>query len=368
MIVARSNRSVFGYWWWTVDRVLMLGLAILALIGLILVFAASGPIGIRQYNSATYFIERQAVFVLMSLTLMLLASMLAPRGVLRLAFFLLVVFLVLTALAPFGPEVKGAHRWLDFGGFRLQPSEFVKPTLAITVAWMLARTDGLRGLLPAMVPVVLTLAMLARQPDIGMAFVVASVFGIQLFLAGLGWFWIIAAAGAGIGGLWGAYQFFPHFTQRVDGFMDPSKEVYQVDKAMNAVASGGFFGRGPGEGEVKFKLPDAHSDFIFAATAEEFGVITCLILVVLFFFLLYRALSRVSSLSDRFCLLAAGGLAAQFGLQAFINMAVNLNLMPTKGMTLPFVSYGGSSLLAFGLSMGLLLALTRRGARLDMHR
>lgn len=368
IVVARSDRSVLGSWWWTVDRVLMLGFAILAVIGLILVFAASGPVAIRNNNPATYFVERQAVFLAASIGLMLCASMLSPRGVLRLSLFLLAVFIGLTALTPFGPEVKGAHRWLDFGSFRLQPSEFVKPTLAVVVAWLLARSQGLRGLWPSLLPVCLALVMLARQPDIGMAFVVAAVFGIQLFLAGLGWGWITAAAGAGIGGLWGAYLFYPHFTQRVDGFMDPSQEVYQVDKAMNAVASGGLFGRGPGEGVVKFQLPDAHSDFIFAATAEEFGVITCLALVGLFFFLLSRALRRVSGLHDRFCLLAAGGLAAQFGLQAFINMAVNLNLMPTKGMTLPFISYGGSSLLAFGLSMGLLLALTRRGARLELVR
>ena len=366
--VARSDRSLFGAWWWTVDRVLMVGFAILALIGLILVFAASGPIAIRNNDPATYFVERQALFAILSLLAMLGASMLSPRGVLRLSVLLLLVFMALTALTPYGPEVKGAHRWLDFGSFRLQPSEFVKPTVAIVAAWLLARTEGLRGLLPALFPVVLILAMLAHQPDIGMAFVVAAVFGIQLFLAGLGWAWIVAAAGAGIGGLWCAYLFFPHFTQRVDGFMDPSQEVYQVAKALGAVASGGWLGRGPGEGVVKFQLPDAHSDFIFAATAEEFGIVTCLVLIGLFAFLLFRALNRVTNLHDRFCLLAAGGLAAQFGLQAFINMAVNLNLMPTKGMTLPFISYGGSSLLAFGLSIGLLLALTRRGARLDLSR
>lgn len=368
IVVARGDRSLLGSWWWTVDRVLMLGFAILALVGLILVFAASGPIAIRNNDPATYFVERQALFLAASLVVMVLASMLSPRGVLRLAILLLAVFLALTLFTPFGPEVKGAHRWLDFGSFRLQPSEFVKPALAVSISAILARSPGLRGLLPALLPVGVALALVARQPDIGMAFVIAAVFGIQLFLAGLGWIWIIAAAGAGMAGLWGAYLFYPHFTQRVDGFLDPSQEVYQVDKAMNAVVSGGLLGRGPGEGVVKFQLPDAHSDFIFAATAEEFGVITCLILVGGFFFLLYRSLRRVGSLSDRFCLLAAGGLAAQFGLQAFINMAVNLNLMPTKGMTLPFISYGGSSLLAFGLSTGLMLALIRRGARLETAR
>ena len=368
IVVARGDRSLFGSWWWTVDRVLMVGFAILTLIGLILVFAASGPIAIRQNSPPTFFVERQAMFACLSLALMAATSMLSPRGALRLSVLCLLVFMALTAFTPYGPEVKGAHRWLDFGSFRLQPSEFVKPTMAVVIAWLLARTDGMRGLLPAMFPVMLMLAMLARQPDIGMAFVVAAVFGVQLFLGGLGWIWILAAAAAGIGGLWSAYLFFPHFTHRVDGFMDPSQEVYQVAKALNAVASGGLFGRGPGEGVVKFQLPDAHSDFIFAATAEEFGIVTCLVLISLFAFLLFRALNRVTKLHDRFCLLAAGGIAAEFGLQAFINMAVNLNLMPTKGMTLPFISYGGSSLLAFGLSIGLLLALTRRGASLDAAR
>lgn len=367
IVVPRSDRTVFGSWWWTVDRTLMAGFMVLALIGIILVFAASGPVALSKHLQEMFFVTKQVTFIVPALVLMVLVSMLAPLGVLRLGVLAYVTAIVLTSLTPYGPEIKGAHRWLEFGGLNLQPSEFIKPSLVVVTAWLLARKPGLGGLLPALVPALMALVLLVRQPDIGMAFVVAAIFGTQLFLAGLSWFWITGAVGAGMGGLWMAYLFLPHFTQRVNGFMDPTKEVYQVDKALNAIASGGFFGRGPGEGVVKFQLPDAHADFIFAATAEEFGVITCLLLLGLFFFLIFRALQRTAMAQDRFCLLAAGGLTAEFGLQAVINMAVNLNMMPTKGMTLPFISYGGSSLLALGLGVGMLLALTRRGARLEVR-
>ena len=196
---------------------------------------------------------------------------------------------------------------------------------------------------------------------------VAAVYGVQLFVAGLNWFWVVLFLGVGVMGAWQAYLWLPHFTDRVNEFLDPSSLGYQIERALRAVASGGLFGRGPGEGEQKWHLPDAHADFIFAATAEEFGIVACLALVALFSFLILRGLWRINESSDRFVQLAATGLVAEFGLQALINMAVNLNLIPTKGMTLPFISYGGSSLLALAIAMGMLLALTRRGARLQLR-
>jgi cell division protein FtsW len=193
------------------------------------------------------------------------------------------------------------------------------------------------------------------------------VYGLQLFVAGLAWFWVLLLLGVGVFGAWQAYLWLPHFAERVNDFLDPSSLGYQIERALRAVAAGGLFGRGPGEGIQKWHLPDAHADFIFAATAEEFGIVACLALVALFAFLILRGLWRVNESSDRFVQLAATGLIAELGLQALINMAVNLNLIPTKGMTLPFISYGGSSLLALAIAMGMLLALTRRGARLQLR-
>jgi cell division protein FtsW len=286
--------------------------------------------------------------------------------VLRLAALLLLVFGLLVALVPFlAPEIKGARRWLAVGGTLLQPSEFLKPALAVVVAWLLAtlRPPVAFPLTALLVGTVVVL--LLQQPDLGMVALVGLVFGCQLFVAGLPWILVLGGIVAGAGGGVLAYRAFPHVRSRIDSFLDPDGAGYQVDKALRAVESGGLFGRGPGEGIQKFYLPDAHTDFVFAATAEEYGIFACLVLVGLFLLLLARGLGRAALAQDRFCQLAATGLAAQLGLQALINMAVNLNLMPTKGMTLPFVSYGGSSLVALALGMGMLLALTRRGVRLE---
>jgi cell division protein FtsW len=312
------------------------------------------------------FIVKHVLFLGPALLLLVGTSLLAPRGVLRLAWGMLVLFGFLLLLTPiFGQEVKGAHRWLVLAGMQVQPSEFVKPAVSVVCAWLLTRKTGLGALPETAVLVVAVLLVLVQQPDIGMSAVIAFVYGVQLFVAGLAWPWIVAMALMGLGGLWQAYLFWPHFRDRVNDFLDPGSLGYQVEQALRAVASGGFFGRGPGEGVTKFRLPDAHADFIFAATAEEFGVLACLLLVALFAFVMLRGLWRVQESADRFVQLAAAGLIAQFGLQALINMAVNLNLMPTKGMTLPFISYGGSSLLALAVGMGMLLALTRRGVRLE---
>ena len=294
-------------------------------------------------------------------------SMLAPLGVLRLGVGMYAGFGVLLLLTLFyAPEVKGATRWLPIFGVPLQPSEFVKPGVVILAGWLLSRWPGTGGLPAAMATVLPVLAVLVLQPDVGMTAVVGAVFGVQLFVAGLTWFWVLLLLGVAGVGLWQAYLWLPHFADRVNDFLDPGSLGYQIERALRAVAEGGLFGRGPGEGVQKWHLPDAHADFIFAATAEEFGVVACLALVALFAFLILRGLWRVNDTGDRFVQLAATGLIAEFGLQALINMAVNLNLIPTKGMTLPFISYGGSSLLALAIAMGMLLALTRRGARLQL--
>lgn len=363
----RTDRTLLGSWWWSVDRVMLGAVAILALVGVVLIFAASPAVAERVYGAEMRFVLKHLIFLAPAGLLLVGVSLLAPRGVLRLAFALYGLFGFLLLLTLFlAPEVKGAQRWLPIFGTPLQPSEFVKPALVVVAAYLLARRPGLGGFQASALAVLPVLAVLVGQPDIGMTAVVAAVYGVQLFLAGLAWIWVALLAVAALFGAWQAYLWLPHFAERINDFFDPASLGYQVERALRAVAAGGLFGRGPGEGVQKWHLPDAHADFIFAATAEEFGIIACLLLVALFAFLILRGLWRVGEAGDRFAQLAAAGLVVQIGLQALINMAVNLNLIPTKGMTLPFISYGGSSLLALAIAVGMLLALTRRGARLEL--
>ena len=365
---SRTDRSILGSWWWTVDRVLLAGFGVLALVGVIMIFTASPPVAARLYGSEMRLVHKHLMFLVPAIFLMVGASTLAPRGVLRLATGMLFLFgLLLLGTLFFGAAAKGATRWINVLGAPLQPSEFVKPALAVTTAWFLSSRPGLKGIGRAAIPVGIAIMLLMLQPDVGMSAVILMVFAIQLFLAGIALGWVVLVLGGGIAGAGLAYLFYPHFSTRVDGFLDPDSQGFQVEQSLRAITNGGIFGRGPGEGIAKFHLPDAHADFIFAATAEEFGLIACLLLLALFLFMLTRGLYRVHQSDDRFCQLAACGLIAQFGLQAVINMAVNLNMMPTKGMTLPFMSYGGSSLLALALGMGMLLALTRRNARLSLR-
>lgn len=363
---SRTDRSILGDWWWTVDRTMLAGLGVLAVLGVLTVFAASPPVAATLGLEDTFFITKHLIFLVPATVLLLGASVLAPRGVLRLGLAMMAIFGVLLVATPFmGPEIKGARRWVSILGQPLQPSEFVKPAMAVTTAWLLSRRPGLWGMPEALGLAGLVIGLLLMQPDLGMVAIVGSVFVIQLFVAGLPWIVVLATLGLAVAGGFLAYETFPHVQSRIDMFLDPDAVGYQVEKALRAVASGGLLGRGPGEGVEKFLLPDAHTDFVFAAAAEEFGIFFCLMIVALFLSLLLRGIWRVHEAGDRFVQLAATGLVCQFGLQALVNMAVNLNLMPTKGMTLPFISYGGSSMLALALGMGMLLALTRRNVRLE---
>jgi cell division protein FtsW len=284
------------------------------------------------------------------------------RRIAAIGFAVSVVLLALTFVS--GVEIKGARRWINLPGLSLQPSEFVKPTFAVVAAWLFSE-QKLRprfpGNLICTALFIAVVAMLIKQPDIGMAAVVAAVWFSQFFMAGLRLYWVVAGVLAGLAGLVGAYTYLPHVKVRVDHFIDPlAGDSYQVNRSIEAFANGGLWGRGPGEGTVKDVLPDAHADFVFAVAGEEFGLVVCLIVVGLFAFIVLRGFSRMSQEGSLFVLLAATGLLIQFGLQAVINMASSLHLIPTKGMTLPFLSYGGSSMLALGLGMGMMLALTRR--------
>ena len=362
--IARTDTSLVGRWWWTIDRWTLAALGAIVAIGAVLTLAASPPVAERLGLDTFHFAKRQFLFLGLAAATIFSMSFLSPRGVWRAALGCLAAAMALMVLTPFiGPEIKGATRWLLVGPYSVQPSELVKPGFAVVAGWMFAeqRLDGrfpgygiATGLFFAIS------ALLLMQPDVGMTMVVASVWGVQFFIAGLP---LVLVAGIGFGFLiasLGAYFTFGHVQVRVDRFLDPAGgESYQVSRALEAFYNGGWAGRGPGEGRVKEFLPDAHADFIFAVAGEEFGLVLCLIMVALFAFVVLRGFSRVLKSGDVFVLLAVTGLLVQFAVQAIINMASNINLMPPKGMTLPFVSYGGSSTLALAVGMGMVLALTR---------
>lgn len=365
--LARTNRSHIAQWWWTVDKLTLFGLFSLMLIGGVLALAASPAVAMRIHLPPFHFVYRQLFFFMPAVATIIGVSLLDVRQVRRLAALVFVTaftLMVLTLLI--GPEVKGAHRWLQIGPIALQPSEFVKPSFVVLAAWMFAeaqRTPGFPGTLIALALYGMVVSVLALQPDFGQLMLVTLAFGAVFFMAGLSWRWIGSLAVIALVGAVAAYSLSPHVTSRVDRFLNPeSGDTYQIDRALDAFHTGGIFGRGPGEGEVKRILPDAHTDFIFAVAAEEFGIIAGLIIIGMFSFIVLRTLRRAMNEQDLFIQFASCGLVALFGLQALINMAVNVNLMPAKGMTLPFISYGGSSLIALGFTMGMLLALTRRRA------
>lgn len=362
---ARTDTSTFGRWWWTVDRWTLAALAGLIFLGVILVFAASPAVATRIGLDSFYLARHHLMMLPLAIIIVIAVSLLGPRGVRRLAAIGFLVGLLLTAATLFmGSEIKGATRWIAIAGFSLQPSEFLKPCFAVVTAWMFAAQNGEERVPGDMISIVLyglVAGLLLLQPDLGMTFVVTVTWFAQFFLAGLPLLWVFALGIAGVAGLVGAYFTFDHVAERIDGFLDPSSgDSYQIDRSLEAFVNGGLYGRGPGEGTVKLHLPDAHSDFIFAVAGEELGLLVCLLIVGLFAFVVLRGLSRLMRENSQFVQLAATGLLVTFGLQALINMASSLHLMPTKGMTLPFISYGGSSLLALSLGMGMLLALTRR--------
>lgn len=368
--VPRDDRSVVGQWWWTVDRWSLGAILAIMAFGVLLTLAASPPAAERIGADSFMFAKRQFLFLPMALMVTLVISLASPRHVRRLALLVFCGSIVLLALTfVIGVEIKGARRWIAIPGLSsVQPSEFVKPSLAVISAWLLAQSRAERrapGYFLCALLVGITLALLLLQPDLGMSIVVAAVWAAQLFVVGLP-MWV---AGFGViggaGSLVGAYFVFNHVRSRFDRFLDPSSgDNYQVNTALEAFMNGSLFGRGPGEGTVKAQLPDAHTDFIMAVCGEEFGLICCLIILALFAFVTLRALSRASKETSLFITLAATGLGVQFGLQAAINMASTIQLIPAKGMTLPFISYGGSSALAMAICVGMLLSLTREHAGL----
>ena len=363
---ARSDRTRIGVWWWTMDRWLLGAVAVLMVLGVTMSFAASPAAAARMNIGDPFqFALRQCVFAAAGAAILIGASLLDDRGVRRAAFFIYLAAIVIMVALPFiGYSAKGATRWLDLGGFSLQPSEFMKPALIVLVAWMFAEAQkgqGVPGVTIAFALYGISVALLLIQPDVGQTILISVAFGAAFWMAGVPISWVMGLGVFTAGGLMSTYFLFPHVASRVDRFINPeAADTHQVDRAAEAIAAGGLFGRGPGEGVMKRHVPDLHTDFIYSVAAEEYGLIFSLILIGLFAFLVIRGLHRALKLSDPFQQVAAAGLFVLVGEQVLINVAVNLNLIPTKGMTLPFISYGGSSMLAICLTLGLALALTRR--------
>jgi cell division protein FtsW len=365
MSFTRTDTSRLSTWWWTVDRWTLATIVLLAAIGLVLTMAASPAVAERLHLDPFHFARRQAIYLPLALGVLLVTSLMSPKGVRRTALIVFAVAFALTVATLFvGIEIKGARRWLGIGGASFQPSEFLKPAFAVVCAWLFARARARETLSGYGGPTLILMAVavvLALQPDIGTTLLIAGAWAVQVFLIGcplvLVGLMIVLFVGVAVG----AYFLFGHVRARVDYFLDPagSDGTEQVDRALAAFRSGGLFGRGPGEGRVKEVLPDAHADFIFAVAGEEFGLVICLIVVGLFAFVVLQAFSRALRDTDLFVVLATCSLTALFGAQALMNIASTLHLIPPKGLTLPFISYGGSATIALAWGMGMVLALTR---------
>ncbi|MFU0503086.1 putative lipid II flippase FtsW [Pseudaminobacter sp. NGMCC 1.201702] len=363
-MASRLDTSPVAIWWRTVDRWFLAAFLSLMGLGIVLSFAASPAVAERIGLDSFHFATRQIIFTIPALLVMIAVSFLKERGVRRVALIMLGLSLVLMVAALYiGVEVKGARRWVSLAGVSVQPSEFLKPAFVIVCAWLFAehaRQPDIPGNLFAMILLGLVVALLVAQPDLGQTILVLGTWGVMFFMAGMPWLWIIVLGALGVGGAVAAYTVFPHVAGRIDRFLTGEGDTFQVDMGHEALVNGGWFGVGPGEGTVKRMIPDSHADFVFAVAGEEFGIVLCLLIMALFAFIVLRGLNTALKEQDDFTRYAVAGLVVVFGFQSVINMGVNLQLMPAKGMTLPFISYGGSSLIAIAISMGMVLALTRK--------
>jgi cell division protein FtsW len=368
----RSDRSAVGRWFWEIDRVLLLLVAILISIGLVAVAAASPAAGQRYSGGEVsfaplHYFYRQMMWIVVAVPVMIAVSMISKTMARRLCLAGAAFFTVLLAVVPIlGEEVNGARRWIGVGFAQFQPSEFLKPMFIVSLAWLLSLREKDRSLpvIPLTGLITLIVAvLLMQQPNFGETIIFAAAWVMLLALSGAS-LRILGFLGAGaVGGVVAAYFFYPVATTRIDAFLfggSGDTDTYQTDSALRTLTSGGLFGTGPGGGTAKFHLPEPHTDYIFSVIGEEFGLIACLAIAILYLVIIARVLIKLLHEEDPFILFAAAGLVCQFGLQAVINMAVNVQLAPSKGMTLPFISYGGSSMVALSIGMGLLLAFTRR--------
>ena len=368
----RSDRSAAGRWFWEIDRVLLLLVAVLISIGLVAVAAASPAAGARYSGgdvsfAPLYYFYRQMMWIVVSIPVMIAVSMLPKAKARRLCIGGAVVFTILLFLTPLvGQEVNGARRWIGYGFAQFQPSEFLKPMFIVSLAWLLSLRDKDQGLPVVPLTGLLTgivALLLMQQPNFGETIIFGAAWVLLLTLAGVPMRFLVVLGVAAVAGIVAAYFFYDVATMRIDAFLFGGVgdvDTYQTDSALRTLTAGGLFGVGPGAGNRKFHLPEPHTDYIFSVIGEEFGLIACLAIAILYFGIVARVMVRLLHEEDRFLVLATAGLVCQFGLQALINMAVNVQIAPSKGMTLPFISYGGSSMLALSIGMGLLLAFTRR--------
>ncbi len=365
MLVSRSDRGLIARWWFTVDRPLLSAVLLLMAIGVLISMAASPPVAERIGLNSFHFFKYQLIFLVPAVLMLVSVSLLEPRPARRAAFLMLgISFALMVAALFWGPEIKGAHRWINFGPIGLQPSELAKPSFVVIAAWFLSehtKRPDMPGHIVAYLIFAIFVGLLVLQPDFGQTALVVVTFGAMLLIYGIPWVLVFGLAGLCAAGVMTAYTMVPHVASRIDRFLNPEKgDTFQMDTAVAAFANGGLMGAGPGGGEAKLVLPDAHTDFTFAVVGEEFGLIACIGLILLFAFVVMRILQRAKIEPDPFPALALSGLGIVFGLQAIINMGVNVSLLPAKGMTLPLISYGGSSLLGVAFAMGMVLAFSRR--------
>ncbi len=362
-MVSRAERGPVADWFWTIDRFFLATFILLMGIGFMLSFAASPAVAERLNLDSFHFVKRHAAFLLPAIAVMIGISFLTPRQVRRTAIILLIVSLGMMVLALlFGTEIKGSRRWFSIGPLGIQPSEFMKPAFVVVCAWLFsehARQPEIPGNLFAILLYIMVAALLVAQPDLGQTILTTAVWGGMFFMAGMPWLWIIVLGGSAVGGLVVAYTVLPHVAGRIDRFLTGEGDTFQVDTAREAIIRGDWLGQGPGEGIVKRIIPDSHTDFIFSVAAEEFGIIFCMVIVAIFSLLVMRGLRHALRERNDFTRFAVAGLVLQIGIQSLINVGVNLELLPAKGMTLPLISYGGSSMIAICVTAGFILALTR---------
>jgi len=373
MSFGKRGSTSIGRWFWTIDNVSLILLFSIMCFGAVLITTASPAVAERIKVSSFYFVHRQLLFLAASFFLIILFSAVSEKSLRR---FILIGFVaclvLLISVLLFGDEVKGAKRWINILGFNLQPSEFLKPFYIFIMGLILSERYN-KEKFPAFTTAILlhgiVVLLLILQPDFGMVITFTTVLAGQFFMAGLPLALIFIIGFLAIAGAFAAYTFLPHVARRVDSFLNPeATENYQVEKSLEAYVKGGLFGKGPGEGTVKANLPDSHADFIFAVAGEEFGAIFCSLILILFLAFIIRAIFQIAKLDNLFKIYTCSGIIMLFTLQTVFNIGVTLHLFPTKGMTLPFISYGGSSSLSFAIAFGIFLNLTKKHNTLKAKR
>ena len=370
IFISRNDKNYVSRYWWSIDHWNLLQILILAFIGSIMILAAGAAVAEKHNFEELYVFKHHILYLLFSIFCMIFTTFLSDKGIIRLSLMgLIICVLLLFLVMLFGPDKNGASRWLIIGNISMQPSEFIKPFFVIITAYLLSHKFKkfkfipyfINGLHLSLLLLIIIIFFLLKQPDLGMSIIIILIWGGQLFLSGLLLRWFLLLFSLLASGVFLGYYRFPHVKVRIDCFINIACEkIEQIKNSFKAYESGGLLGNGPGDGIIKNRIPDAHTDFIFPVIAEEFGAIFCMIILMLSCSIVVRGLIRVYEKNDLFALLAVGGLLILFGLQVLLNVSVTLGLVPTTGITFPFISYGGSSLLSISISMGIVLALTKK--------